>query len=54
MINVMYKYLERIIIIKFNSILVYIHVNLSGHRPITKLARVRRKTQTEYKVRQSI
>jgi hypothetical protein len=43
--NVMYKYLERIIIIQFSLILVYILVNLSAQRPNTKLALVRRKTQ---------
>jgi hypothetical protein len=43
--NVKYKYLQRIIVIQINSILVYIRANSSAQRPITKLARVRRKTK---------
>jgi hypothetical protein len=50
--NVKYKYIERriiiiiiIIIIQFSSILVYIRGHLPAQRSITKLARVRRKTQ---------
>jgi hypothetical protein len=41
-----------------NSVLIYLRENLTAQRPVTKLARVRKrnssKTQTKYKIRQFI
>jgi archaellum biogenesis protein FlaJ (TadC family) len=43
-----------IIIIQFNSVGVYLCANLTAQRPITKLARIERKTQKYFKKIQNI
>jgi hypothetical protein len=40
-------------IIQFNSILIYLLVNLTVHRPITMLARVRRNIQLQNTCKQN-
>jgi hypothetical protein len=45
--------MKHVIIIQFNSIFIYLRVNLAALRPIANLARVRRKKQQQYTYKQN-